>query len=653
VDLRYSGTLIAGTIALCVLLEIAPVFAASDDGAEQEHAAVREFGATGQPEISEQASHIRLAAGIVASAPVNHINQAQVIASANEICAIGRSPGPLNCVPDLAKNAKKNLDNYIDEKVDEKIKQSISAQQAQLIALLQKVSVAQAAARLNSSADNEVSRLIRKGKFDEAQKKQDDLADHSDATAALEHYKAGLLALARRNSPLAIRHLKSAHELAPEDQNIAYVYAVALNEATLSNLKDAATLRSKLIELLSSAHNLEVELAHIDASSGSGRISKLELQSRIDEVTREISEDKNRVTQLERDADEQTALANGIMAESLARLKVLVRGDPQYEPSYLAALSYEVGVALSAGRTAEATNARTELQVVMIRYLKRKFPNGPQAELAEVGLQCQDSAEDSSSSVDSDDNSCGLRIIDGFEAIWTKYGSQDPSYRIASALWRIAGADVRLGTPAQLDEAYRRALSGWKELGEIRKVGITMRVPQGNDFGDPRRWTSFAALTLARAETQKEQYADAETHYKEAIRSIERLGPRNDVQYTVDLATPYYEWGQLLIKRGEKAEGARSLDSAIKVYEAPSASRNNSGSTNVGLVDALIARFEVAESLEAPMFERCSYLVKAWSNDPEGVHTLSTVRQEVQRNNCPVASFPSKRVRDVSVSVDQ
>ena len=57
-------TVVAGALALCALLKVAPAIAATDEGAEQDHIAVLEFAATGEREISEGTSHIGPTVGI-------------------------------------------------------------------------------------------------------------------------------------------------------------------------------------------------------------------------------------------------------------------------------------------------------------------------------------------------------------------------------------------------------------------------------------------------------------------------------------------------------------------------------------------------------------------------------------------------------------
>jgi hypothetical protein len=56
--------LVALTLPLCVLLPFAPALAATEDGEGPEHAAVLEFGATGEREISQSTSHVGPAVGI-------------------------------------------------------------------------------------------------------------------------------------------------------------------------------------------------------------------------------------------------------------------------------------------------------------------------------------------------------------------------------------------------------------------------------------------------------------------------------------------------------------------------------------------------------------------------------------------------------------
>lgn len=58
------ATAVGGTLALCALLSFAHTFAATDESAEGDHAAVLEFGVTGEREISERVSHIGPAVGI-------------------------------------------------------------------------------------------------------------------------------------------------------------------------------------------------------------------------------------------------------------------------------------------------------------------------------------------------------------------------------------------------------------------------------------------------------------------------------------------------------------------------------------------------------------------------------------------------------------
>jgi hypothetical protein len=55
---------VARSLALCALLQFAPAIAATEDGAEQDHVAVLELGATGKREISERTSHLAPAVGI-------------------------------------------------------------------------------------------------------------------------------------------------------------------------------------------------------------------------------------------------------------------------------------------------------------------------------------------------------------------------------------------------------------------------------------------------------------------------------------------------------------------------------------------------------------------------------------------------------------
>jgi len=58
------ATVVVGSLALCALLQFAPAIAATDEGAEQDHVAVLELGATGEREISERTSHLGPAVGI-------------------------------------------------------------------------------------------------------------------------------------------------------------------------------------------------------------------------------------------------------------------------------------------------------------------------------------------------------------------------------------------------------------------------------------------------------------------------------------------------------------------------------------------------------------------------------------------------------------
>jgi hypothetical protein len=58
------ATAACGSFALCALLEVAPVMAASDEDTEQDHHVVLELGASGEREISEHTSHIGPAVGL-------------------------------------------------------------------------------------------------------------------------------------------------------------------------------------------------------------------------------------------------------------------------------------------------------------------------------------------------------------------------------------------------------------------------------------------------------------------------------------------------------------------------------------------------------------------------------------------------------------
>ena len=58
------ASVVAGSLVLCALLSFAQTLAATDDGAEQDHVAVLELGATDEREISERTSHLGPAIGI-------------------------------------------------------------------------------------------------------------------------------------------------------------------------------------------------------------------------------------------------------------------------------------------------------------------------------------------------------------------------------------------------------------------------------------------------------------------------------------------------------------------------------------------------------------------------------------------------------------
>lgn len=60
--MRSSG--LRATLLLSALLKVLPALAAADDGAEQDHIAILELGATGERELSEHSSHLGPAVGI-------------------------------------------------------------------------------------------------------------------------------------------------------------------------------------------------------------------------------------------------------------------------------------------------------------------------------------------------------------------------------------------------------------------------------------------------------------------------------------------------------------------------------------------------------------------------------------------------------------